>query len=217
MRLKKKTFLERDLGMLGFRLSPTLMRRVWTMLAHNHGTTPNYSALGNALDVSHNTIRHWIGALADTYMLRILQPWASNAGKRLVKSPKIYLRDSGILHHLLRIFSKDELLSNPVLGASWEGFVIEQIASAAPENTEMFFYRTATGNEIDLLVQVPKKGLRAVEIKRSLAPTLGKGFYLALETVASRKAFVVYSGKERYRISQDVTAIPLHELLSVFD
>ena len=109
------------------------------------------------------------------------------------------------------------MLSNPILGASWEGFIIEQIAAAAPDSSEMFFYRTATGDEIDLLVQVPKKGLRAIEIKRSLTPTLGKGFYRALESVAPRKAFVVYSGKERFRISQDVTAVPLHEITSVFD
>ena len=117
----------------------------------------------------------------------------------------------------LRIFSKDELLSNPILGVSWEGFIIEQIAAAAPENTEMFFYRTATGDEIDVLAQVPKKGLRAIEIKRSLAPTLGKGFYRALETVAPQRAFVVYSGKERFHISQDVTALPLHELTAIFE
>lgn len=211
-----KTFLERDLGMLGFRLSPHNMRRVWTMLAHYHGTTVNYSSLSKALEVSNPTVRHWIDVLEDTYMLRALRPWSGNTAKRLVKSPKIYLRDSGIVHNLLGIEDKEKLLSHPVLGASWEGFVIEQIAAAAPERSNFSFYRSSSGHEVDLIVETPKKGTLVFEIKRSLGPSIASGTYAALEDLAPKKAYVVYSGKETYRMSEDITAIPLAGVPDVF-
>ncbi len=211
-----KTFLERDLGMLGFRLSPHHMRRVWTMLAHYHGTTVNYSSLSRALEVTDPTVRHWIDVLEDTYMLRSVRPWSGNTAKRLVKSPKIYLRDSGIVHNLLGIEDKEKLLSHPVVGASWEGFVIEQIAAAAPERSNCSFYRSSGGNEIDLIVETPKKGTLAFEIKRSLSPSLTRGTYAALEDIAPEKTYVVYSGDEVFRMSQDITAIPIAGLPDVF-
>lgn len=211
-----KTFLERDLGMLGFRLSPHNMRRVWTMLAHYHGSTVNYSSLSRALDVSDSTVRHWIDVLEDTYMLRSVRPWSGNTAKRLVKSPKIYLRDSGIVHSLLGIEDKDKLLSHPVIGASWEGFVIEQIAAVAPERSNFSFYRSSGGNEVDLIVETPKKGTIVFEIKRSLNPSLGSGSYAALEDIAPKDAYVVYSGKETFRMNEGITVIPLASVPDVF-
>ncbi len=211
-----KTFLERDLGMLGFRLSPHSMRRVWTMLAHYHGSTVNYSSLSRALDVTDPTVRHWIDVLEDTYMLRSVRPWSGNTAKRLVKSPKIYLRDSGIVHNLLGIEDKEKLLSHPVLGASWEGFVIEQIVAASPERSNFSFYRSSNGHEVDLIVETPKKGTLAFEIKRSLSPSLSSGTYAALEDIAPNKAYVVYSGEETYRMSEDITVIPLASVLEMF-
>ncbi len=211
-----KTFLERDLNVLGFNLSPTNMRKVWMMTAHYHSSTVNYSNIAKSLEVTHKTIKRWIDILSDTYMLRQLQPWEGNVAKRLIKSPKIYLRDSGILHYLLGIESKDKLLSNPMLGASWEGFVVEQIAAVIPERSNMYFYRTVTGDEIDLIVDSPKYGKIAFEIKRSLIPSLGKGFYNALEVIKPNNAYVIYSGKEKYRLNQDITAIPLQKVREIF-
>lgn len=210
------TFLERDLNILGFRLSPTQMRRVWTMTAHYHGSTINYSSLGKSLEASNKTVKYWLDVLSDTYMLRQLQPWAGNTSKRLVKSPKVYLRDTGILHSLLKIETKDSLLSHPILGASWEGFAIEQIISAAPARSEFSYYRTATGEEIDLIVDSPKAGRIAFEIKRSSVPALGKGFYNALDTIKAQRAFVIYSGDEQYRINDTVSALPLKMAAEAF-
>lgn len=211
-----KTFLERDLGMLGFRLSPNNMRKVWTMLAHYHGSTVNYSSLSKALEVSNPTVRHWIDVLEDTYMLRSVRPWSGNTAKRLVKSPKIYLRDSGIVHNLLGIEEKEKLLSHPVLGESWEGFVIEQIAAAAPERSDFSFYRSSNGHEIDLIVETPKKGAIAFEIKRSLNPSLSSANYAALEDIAPHEAYVIYSGNDTFRLNEDITVIPLAGVAGVF-
>jgi predicted AAA+ superfamily ATPase len=211
-----KTFLERDLGMLGFRLSPHHMRRVWTMLAHYHGSTVNYSSLSRALGVSDPTVHHWIDVLEDTYMLRCVRPWSGNTAKRLVKSPKIYLRDSGIVHNLLGVEDKEKLLSHPVLGASWEGYVMEQIIAAAPDRSNVSFYRSSNGNEVDLILETPKRGLLAFEIKRSLSPSLNRGTYAALEDISPKQAYVVYSGEETYRMSEDITVIPLASVPDVF-
>ena len=212
-----QTFLERDLGMLGFRLSPHNMRRVWTMLAHYHGAVVNYSALSNSLDVSNVTVKHWIDVLEDTYMLRTLRPWSGNTKKRMVKSPKIYLRDSGILHNLLGVEEMEKLLSNPILGASWEGFIIEQIAATAPDRSQFSFYRNSSGNEVDMIVETPKSGTIAFEIKRSLSPSLSNGTYSALKDISPDKAYVIYSGDDSYRLNEDVTVIPVAGIPSAFE
>ena len=212
-----QTFLERDLGMLGFRLSPHNMRRVWTMLAHYHGAVVNYSALSNSLDVSNVTVKHWIDVLEDTYMLRTLRPWSGNTKKRMVKSPKIYLRDSGILHNLLGVEEMEKLLSNPILGASWEGFIIEQIAATAPDRSQFSFYRNSSGNEVDMIVDTPKSGTIAFEIKRSLSPSLSNGTYSALKDISPDKAYVIYSGDDSYRLNEDVTVIPVAGIPSAFE
>ena len=211
-----KTFLERDLNMLGFRMSPHKMRQVWTMIAHCHSSTVNYSTLANSLDVTDKTVKAWVNALCDTYMVRTLEPYLANVGKRLVKSPKVYLTDSGILHSLLGIENKDALLSNPILGASWEGFVINQIINVAPARSKFFFYRTSTGDEIDLIVSAPNNKTYAFEVKHSLNPSVKKGFYNALETLSLTKAYVVYSGNESFQMNTDTTAIALSDLKSVF-
>ena len=212
-----KTFLERDLGMLGFRSSPAKMRQVWTMIAHCHSSVVNYSTLSNALDVTDKTVKHWINVLSDTYMLRVLKPWSGNVGKRLVKSPKIYLTDSGILHLLLGIETKDSLITNPILGASWEGFVLEQIFAAAPERSDFSFYRSSNGDEIDLIVSTPNGKIFAFEIKRSLNPVAAKGFYNALAVVKPTFAYVVYSGNEKYSINKNLTALPISKIPEIFN
>ncbi len=209
-------FLERDLNMLGFRLSSTQMRKVWTMTAHYHGSTINYSSLGKSLEVSNKTVKYWLDVLCDTYMLRQLQPWSGNTAKRLVKSPKVYLRDTGILHSLLRIESKEQLLSHPILGNSWESFVIEQICSIAPERSDFSYYRTSSGDEIDLIVDSPRIGKIAFEIKRASTPILEKGFYNALDVIKPQKAFVVYSGEDSYRINKTVSALPTSKIHTTF-
>ena len=187
------------------------------MLAHYHGAVVNYSALSNSLDVSNVTVKHWIDVLEDTYMLRTLRPWSGNTKKRMVKSPKIYLRDSGILHNLLGVEEMEKLLSNPILGASWEGFIIEQIAATAPDRSQFSFYRNSSGNEVDMIVETPKFGTIAFEIKRSLSPSLSNGTYSALKDISPDKAYVIYSGDDSYRLNEDVTVIPVAGIPGAFE
>ena len=207
-----RTFLERDLNQLGFRIPSQTMRRFWIMLAHHQACLLNSSSLAQSLEVTDKTIKHWTDVLVDTFMIRRLMAWSGNQSKRLVKSPKIYIRDSGLLHSLLKIETKESLLSHPVLGASWEGFVIEQIAQGAPERSELFFYRTSTGEEIDLIVQLPNQKKWVFEIKRSSIPTLSRGFYNALEDISPDKAFVIHAGKDHYRINSSIEALPISQL-----
>lgn len=168
-----QTYLERDLAQFGFALPSTTMRRFWSMLAHYSGQVVNCSGLGQSLDVSHTTVRRWLDILEATFMIRILPPFAGNLKKRLVKSPKVYIRDSGILHALLELDSHAAVLGHPVAGASWEGFAMEQILARFPR-CEAFFYRTPRGKEIDLILQRGKKRV-GVEFKLSAAPRLAHG------------------------------------------
>lgn len=208
-----RTFLERDLGQLNYRLPAMQMRRFWTMLAHCQGQLFNSSRLASSLAVSSPTTSRWLDVLCDTYMVRQLQPWFANAGKRLVKSSKVYLRDSGIVHRLLGIENHDELLSHPVCGSSWEGYVIEQISSVIPRRTEMYHYRTKNGAEIDLLLKVPGHNkLIAVEIKRSSAPRVERGFWNAFNDLECERGFVVYPGDESWPVGQGVMALPVKQL-----
>ena len=184
-----RTFLERDLPALGFGLPGPAMRRFWTMLAHYHGQTMNYSKLGQALDVSHATIRRWLEALEQTGMVRLLPPYAANVKKRLVKSPKVYLRDSGLLHSLLDVETWDELMGHPCVGSSWEGLVLEALAAALPR-TQFFFYRTSSGEEIDFILQ--RKGIRiGVECKLSARPHLSRGLPGSMVACGVDRVFVV--------------------------
>lgn len=207
-----RTYLERDIPQLGPRIPATTLRRLWTMLAHLQATMINVSQLANNLDVSHMTVKRYIDLLVDLLMVRRLQPWYANQGKRLVKTPKIYLRDSGLLHKLLNIDSFDELLKHPVIGASWEGFVIENLLNVMPQGSEAYFYRTSAGAEVDLVLQLPKQVLWAIEIKRTTAPKVERGFHEACADILPTRRFLVYNGEEQYPLANDVEAISLPKL-----
>ena len=207
-----RTFLERDIGMLGFRLQPVRLGRFWKMCAHSHGSLLNASKLADSLGVSSHTVRSYIDLLAHTFMLRVLLPDAPNLKKRLVKSPKIYIRDSGILHALLDIRADDDLLSHPILGASFEGFAMENIIAFA-RNYEPSFYRTSAGAEIDLILRRGKRTL-AFELKSSSVPSVSKGFWNALEDIAPDAAYVVAPVNESYPMKGKVMVSPLQEIIA---
>ena len=177
------------------------------------GEPINFSKLGGNLEVDGKTVAGYVDILVDLLLVRRLEPWYANVKKRLVKSPNFYIRDSGILHRLLGIGDYDSLLSNPVLGKSWEGFVIENILSVLPLRAAAYFYRTAAGAEIDVLLTLPGKELWAIEIKHSVAPTITKGFHLACKDVKATRKFVVYGGNDEFPIANDTTVISLKKLL----
>ena len=207
-----RTYLERDVPMFGSRIPAETLRRFWTMLAHNQGTLINASRLASGLEVSSQTVSRYTDLLVDLLLVRRLQPYHINAGKRLVKSPKVYVRDSGLLHALLNITDRNALLGHPVVGASWEGFVIENLINAAPALTVPGFYRTSGGAEIDLLLELPGGERWAIEIKRSRAAKPARGFYEACADLQPAKRFVVHAGHERFPVSEEVQAIGLREL-----
>lgn len=208
-----RTYLERDIPQLGPRIPAETLRRFWTMLAHLQGSLVNASHIARGLAVDSKTIARYLDLMVDLLLVRRLMPYHINIGKRLVKSPKVYVRDSGVLHALLKIDSYENLLGSPVAGLSWEGFVIETLLRVAPERTLPSFYRTVSGAEIDLLLELPgKRNLWAIEIKRSLTARPGKGFYHACDDVKPSRAFVVYAGNERYPVSKDIDAIALSDM-----
>lgn len=209
------THLQRDLPALGVRIPATALRRFWEMLAHYHGQLWNASKIAGSLGVSAPTAKHYLDTLEDTFMIRQLPPFASNLKKRLVKSPKIYLRDSGLLHTLLRIGTHDDLLGHPVAGASWEGWVIEQALAASGPYTSASFFRTAAGAEIDLVLDRPRGQRIALEIKLSSAPKPSHGFWSGIADTKPSAAYVVYPGKERYALGPGVEALPVAMLSSV--
>ena len=207
------TYLERDIPQFGPRIPAVTLRRLWTMLAHNQGTQANHIQLASSLAVSAPTVKGYIDLLEDLLLLRSLRPWAGNIGKRLVKSPKLYIRDSGLTHALLSISTFNDLLSHPVVGQSWEGFVIENLLAALPDGATAWYYRTGNGAEIDLIIETGTQTRFAIEIKRATAPTLSKGFYLACTDIAATHRFVVYPGQEVFPIKADVMAMPLLEMM----
>lgn len=207
-----RTYLERDVPMFGSRVPAETLRRFWTMLAHNQGGLINASRLAAGLEVSSQTVSRYTDLLVDLLLVRRLQPYHVNVGKRLVKSPKVYIRDSGLTHALLNIADRNALLGHPVVGASWEGFVIENLITAAPAFTVPGFYRTSGGAEIDLLLELPGGERWAIEVKRSRAAKPARGFYEACEDLKPAKRFVVHAGQERYPVSADLEAIGLREL-----
>ena len=209
-----KTYLERDIPQLGPRIPAETLRRFWTMLAHTQGRLLNASLLARSLGVDGKTIARYIDLMVDLLLIRRLPPYHANIGKRLVKSPKIYLRDSGLVHTLLGLDDREEVLGHPIVGDSWEGFVIENILRVVPDHTHASFYRTSSGAEIDLLLEMPKRGLWAIEIKHGLAPKLERGFYHACEDLNPDKRFVVYFGDERYPKDKNVEVIGLEDICS---
>lgn len=207
-----RTYLERDIPAFGPRIPAATLGRFWTMLAHLQGQLFNSAALASGLDVSSPTIGRYLDLMVDLMLVRRLQPWFSNVGKRLVKSPKVYMRDSGILHTLLGISEFNGLLSHPIVGSSWEGFAIEQILSVASRRAQPWFYRTSGGAEIDLVLEFPG-GLWAIEIKRSTSPSVSRGFYSACEDINPIRKIVVHTGPSDFQISRDVEAKTLGSLL----
>ena len=208
-----RTYLERDIPQLGPRIPATSLQRFWMMLAHHQGSVINAAHLARNLDVSGTTIARYLDLMCDLLLVRRLQPWTNNSGKRLVRSPKIFVRDSGIVHNLLNIKDINELLGHPVVGGSWEGFVIENILSAAPPDIQSFYYGTPGGAEIDLILEFSPKEKWAIEIKRSSAPAVSKGFHLACEEINPVRKYVVYNGKDRFAMPGEITAISIIGLM----
>ena len=208
-----KTYLERDIPQLGPRIPAETLERFWTMLAHNQGSVLNASHLARNLDVSGTTIGRYLDLMTDLLLVRRLKPWTVNVGKRLVKSPKIYVRDSGITHALLNIADYNSLLGHPVVGGSWEGFVVENIMAVAPPRVQSYYYGTPRGAEIDLVLEFPGGAKWAIEIKRNSAPSISKGFYSGCEDIKPDRRFVVYSGLESFSIGEGITAMSLPNLM----
>lgn len=209
-----RTYLERDIPQFGVRVPAETLRRFWTMLAHRQGGLLNASRLAASMDVSAPAIKRYVDLLVDLMLVRRLPPYFANVGKRLVKAPKVYIRDSGVLHTLLGLATLDDVLSHPVAGPSWEGFAIENLIAAAPFGTVPWFYRTTAGAEIDLLLQLPDQQLWAIEIKRTTAPRTSRGFELAANDLAAARRFVVYSGAEEFPLSAETTAAPLETAMA---
>jgi hypothetical protein len=207
-----RTFLERDLAQMDVRLPATTMRRFWVMLAHLHGQTINYSKLGQSLDLSHTTIKRWLDVLEQTFMIRTLPPMESNLKKRLVKSPKVYIRDSGLLHALLEIETFDHLMGHPIVGASWEGFCVETLVSSFTKGRFSFF-RTTSGQEVDCIYERKDKRI-GFEIKLSSAPKIARGTYSCVGDLNLTHLFVISPVGEAYPLSKDITVA---DVLTVVD
>jgi len=206
-----RTFLERDIPQLGFRTPAKTLERFWRICAHLHGQLLNSSKLGESMGVSHHTVRSYVDMLEQSFVLRVLRPYESNLRKRLIKSPKIYIRDSGILHALLSIENHNDLLGHPVYGASWEGLVIENILSLLP-NWKASFYRTSYGSEIDLILEKGNKRV-AIECKGSTSPNLTRGFWNAVSELKFKEVWVIAPVKEAYPIEKGIMVAPPHPLI----
>jgi predicted AAA+ superfamily ATPase len=209
-----RTYMEREVPQLGARIPAETLRRFWTMLAHEQGGLFNAAKLAGALAVSGQTVARYLDLMADLLLVRRLPPWAENVGKRLVRSPKVYVRDSGLVHALLGLPTLEMLLGHPVAGQSWEGMVIENLISACPAGTAAWFYRTSAGAEMDLVLDFGGGNRWAVEIKRGLTPKLSHGFHYAVADLKPSASWVVYSGQERYPLGPSVEAVSLPELMA---
>lgn len=207
-----RSYLERDIPQLGPRIPAETLERLWKMLAHLQGDPLNYSKIAAGLGVSGQTVMRYVDLLVDLLLLRKLQPYHSNIGKRLVKAPKIYVRDSGLVHALLGIGDFNQLSGHPVCGMSWEGFVVENLVS---NQTSVSYYRTFSGAEIDLVIEFSNGQRWAVEIKRSLAPKPEKGFYYAIDDIKPTRSFIVYPGNDHYPLTEAIEVIGLRKLMEL--
>lgn len=211
------TFLERDIPQLGIQIPSRTLRRFWTMLSYYHGGIINYAELGRSFGISDMTVRKYCDILEGTYMIRILQPWHANIGKRLVKRPKIYLRDSGLFHSLISIDTERQLLSHNKLGVSWEGFALENVSRAiGKEDHSLYFWSTHAGAEMDLFWQ--KRGKNwGIEFKYVDAPRITKSMKVAMKDLDLATLWVVYPGRESYRLAEDIKVMPLQNVGEQWD
>jgi uncharacterized protein len=207
-----RTYLERDIPAFAPKIPTETLRRFWTMLAHQQGSLLNTSQLASSLEMSSPALTRYTNLMVDLLLLRRLRPYHVNIGKRLVKSPKVYVRDSGITHALLGIVTMETVLGHPVAGSSWEGMVLESLIQTLPAWVLPSFYRTAAGAEVDLILEFPGNRVWAIEIKRSLSPKVSKGFYQACQDLTPEKAFVVYAGQDRYPLAPGLEVIGLRQL-----
>ena len=212
-----RTYLERDVAQFAPRTSAELLRRFWTMLAHLQGSTLNMAQLARNLGIDTRTANGYLDLLTDLLLTRKLVPWSTNQGKRLVKSHKVYIRDSGLLHSLLGITNMDALLSHPIVGASWEGHVIESLLAVAPAGTQPSFYRSNAGAEIDLLLTWPNGEHWAIEIKRSTTPKVERGFYSACEDIQPTRKLLIFPGHESYKLGDGIEVMPLHAAMQALN
>ena len=211
-----RTYVERDIPLFGGRVGSEALRRLWGMLAHQQGALVNASVLARSLALDMRTVNRYLDLLVEMFLVRRLEPWHANLGKRLTKSPKLYVRDSGLLHALLGLPDEEALLGHPAVGASWEGFVLENLITAAGTSASAYFYRTSGGAEVDLLLNWPSGECWAIEVKRSLAPKVERGFHSACEDLQPTRKLVIYPGDEPFPLGHGVQAMPLatlcHEL-----
>jgi hypothetical protein len=211
-----RTYLERDIPQFGPRIPAETLRRLWTMLAHQQGGMLNAALLARNLGVDGKTVARYLDLMADLLLVYRLPPWTTSVGKRLVRTPRVYLRDSGLVHALLGLNTKEVILGHPIVGPSWEGFVIENVLSVLPAGVDASFYRSSGGAEVDLVLRWPEGRVWLLEIKRSLAPKVERGFYSAWEDVKAERGFVIYPGTERYSLRESLEAIGLPELCREF-
>ena len=208
-----RSYLERDVPMFAPRMPAETIGRLWTMLAHSQATPLNQSKLASSLEVSTPAVTRYIDLLVDLLLVRRLRPWSGNTGKRLVRTPKVYVRDSGLTHALLDLETWAQVLGHPVAGASWEGFAVENLIAVAGDRRTPYFYRTEDGAEIDLLFERGGSVDMVIEIKRSTAPTQSRGFSLARQALKPREAYLVHGGTDSWPMADGVTAIGLRELM----
>jgi len=208
------SYVERYLPQIGVAASPTILRRLCSMLAHQQGCTVNVSKLAGSLGIDGKTVRHYMGLLEGLYLLRSLPAWSRNAGKRLVKSPKTYWRDSGLLHSLGGLLDIEQVLGHPVCGHSWEGYCIEQILATIPQNITASHYRTLAGAEVDLVLEHPDGEIHAIEIKRTLSPKLTPAFIESCKTLGATKATYLIPEGEPFPLTSEVEAMSLRSFLS---
>ena len=211
-----QSYIERDLPLLGLQISPTLIRNLWLMLAHIHGNVLNMELLSKSLEVTGPTIKKYIHFMEEAYLIRVLSPFHMNIKKRIVKSPKVYIRDSGILHHLLGITAANLLEGHPMRGNSWEGYVIEQIQMHALEKYEMYYYRTHQGAECDLVLSVANKPEITVEIKYTAAPKVSKGLSVSIKDLGTDNNFIICLCDTEYRVADNIKVCNLESFIKKY-
>lgn len=210
-----RTYLERDIPSFGLRIPAETLRRFWTMLAHLQGSLFNASKLATSMAVSAQSVARYLDLLVDLMLVRRLEPWQTNVGKRLIKSPKVFVRDTGVTHALLNIHTDIDLLGHPVVGGSWESFCIENLIQAAPKDSQANFYRTSGGAEIDLVLTLPTGQIWAFEIKRTTSPKVAKGFHIAADDIGADRRVLVYANQHETPAPNDLTAMPLQNAMQL--